>query len=1021
MLRLSPITVLCIPVCLAITACGGGDPGESTVPAPTTFAVANAPDAAMAAAAPALEEPAAPVQADESEPEAAQLVQVPQMSQMSPMPVGVAAVAAPESVAAIYSDAVIAPDVQAGAKRDALAAPADYDEGSMVAASRQVVLAQQPGGRIFYVDSRTGLDSNSGASAGGTGAGPWKTLARVASAGLKPGDIVRLACGAAWYETLNPNASGTAGAPISLQAYPLGCANPPLIDGGWTVPAASWVRHSGNIYRASVSFEPMDLMVATSPMEVAHHPNRGFNAAEPDSLFLRIAADADKSIVAGRQASTYLKTGTDLVLPAGASLSPGAAVRIRTTSWVIDEAVISAVNGNKLSLATPTEYPLASGWGYYLTGQLWMLDSPGEWFYDKSTRTLYVWMSDSQAPGVRAVAVQKALGVDLKARSYITVDGLSIQRVGTGIDMRNSVGVVVRNSKITATVGKGIDAAASRNIEVASNVFTRTGSDAVSGADNDGIAAVGMRVTNNRISNSGVVMNGETVVSLPRRSFAAIRSGVQSTVTGNVITDAGNIGIKPMAGSTVSGNYVRGACSVLDDCGGIYVSGANNNSVISGNIVEHSRGALPGKTAALRYTQAQGIYLDESATGVTVSGNTVVDADNGVHLHIAANNVIRDNKLYGNRNNQIWLQETSNRNKASGDVYANSVLNNQIVSTVPTSMGVLQSTVFSSTDAFASFDGNVYFDKVYPTIAVDRTMTLAKSYDLSDWQAAKTDNGLPRKLDVNGKGTSQLRYASYRATGGSVVPNGNLLSGLDGWTHWNLNAPFGTMLRETCQPGQCASYRAGASPGMLSTPFFPVVGGQWYRLSVDLKGSLPSQYQPVVVRNGGGGSAGYEWLSNVRMYAYAGTSWRRFSFVFQASKSVIVKDPLTGGKGARIDFEQVAPGTSISVANLEMVPISSISATTRTDILINRSATPTQIACPVATTAPELCAKYVKFSDSTPIVWPYYLGALSSEIIYTLDTTLVDSDGDGVADSQDSCAGTAEGSAVNSRGCGLGL
>lgn len=876
--------------------------------------------------------------------------------------------------------------------------------------------------KIYYIDSQTGSDSNDGTAPANTSAaiGPWRTLARVAATSLNPGDAVRLVCGRSWKETLKINSNGTFTAPIVVTTYPAGCTNMPIIDGGVSIAPNAWVPFKGAIYRAPLNFLPQLLASAGGHINEAHHPNRGYDTLRPTSPYLRNAADSNQVMVDGRIRSTYITSGPDLVLPSGATITSGTRVRIRTNAWVIDDTNVSTVTGARLTLVTPTEYFLQAGWGYYFLGRQWMLDSPGEWFHDSIGGQLYVWMPDSVKPKSALYAVQLAVGVDLQSRSHIQLDGLAIRYVGKAINARNSLAIVVRNSKIEDTAGMGIDAAESDAARFEGNTINRTGSDAISGADNNSGVASGMHVINNRITNSGVFMNGETVVSLPRRSYAAIRSGLRSVVTGNRVLDAGNIGIKLMAGSTVSGNYVRGACSVLDDCGAIYTSGLGNNSLISNNIVEHSRGALDGKALAVAYTQAQGIYLDESAAGVTVSGNTVTNADNGIHLHIAANNTIKDNKLYGNRSNQLWLQETSNKVTPSGDLHSNSVLNNQIVSTSPSSMGVLHSTVFTNTHAFATYDHNRYFDKVYPTISTERASSSLAVHTLPTWKAATNSAGLPRNLDPNGTGTSQLRYAGYEATGSSVIPNGKLTTDLAGWTSWNQTAPYGSMFREACMPGFCATYVAGASPGMISTPFFSVVAGQWYRVSLDIRAAADNQYQPVVVRNGGGGTAGYERISDVAMALNAGTTWKRFNFVFRATKTVIVNDPATGGKGARIDFEQTKPGTRISVSNVELVPVSSLTATTRTDLFVNASDKAIQITCPVGASAPALCDKYVKFSDDSTVTWPHYTTAMSTEIVYTLDRNLVDGDGDGVADKQDSCPATAAGNAVNAAGCALG-
>ena len=95
-------------------------------------------------------------------------------------------------------------------------------------------------------------------------------------------------------------------------------------------------------------------------------------------------------------------------------------------------------------------------------------------------------------------------------------------------------------------------------------------------------------------------------------------------------------------------------------------------------------------------------------------------------------------------------------------------------------------------------------------------------------------------------------------------------------------------------------------------------------------------------------------------------------------------------------------------------------ALTRSDLLVNTAKLPTQMACPVASTQPAQCNLYVRLSDNQPVTWPYYLPALGSEIIYTRDARLIDSDGDGIADAQDRCSTTPALSAVNSSGCALG-
>lgn len=876
-------------------------------------------------------------------------------------------------------------------------------------------------GRAFYVSSVSGNDTADGLSpsVGTTGRGPWRSLAKLSSAGLQPGDAVYLACGSTWSETLKLNASGTSGSPITVAAYPAACATPPVIDGGTQIAASAWALHQNNIYKTTLPAAPLQLIPSSGYMTVAHHPNRGFDNTNPASLYLKIAVDSDKVATGGRTASTYLTTGPDLVLPAGASIPVGTTLRMRTNSWVVDESKVSAVNGNKLSLTVPTSYPLTAGWGYFLTGQLWMLDSPGEWHYDATSHQLYVWMPNSSAPGNQVTVAQLDTAVDLASLKYINIDGLTVRSVGKGFNLRSATAITLSNSRIENTAGIGIDGAGSTGVMINANTILRTGADAVSGQDNLLVAATAMQVSGNTVTDSGVAMSGETVLSLPQRSYGAIRAGNQAVVSGNAIINAAYIGIVAGQGNTISDNAIFGACSVIDDGAGIYASGFGNNSVISANLIQHSRGDSSGKSAAFAYTQAQGIYLDESASGVTVTGNTAIDADNGLHIHVSANNTIRQNKFYGNRVSQIWMQETRNTTNPLGDLYGNLVESNQIVPTLANSKGIYLDTLITDTTRFGSFNFNRYLDRVMTTVGDERSPTTRRSYNLAQWKAATTAAGASRQFDPSGSGVSETQYAATLVTGPSIVPNGSLATSAAGWTTWNLTKPYGSMVREACPAGWCARYITGASPGLLTSAFFSIVAGTWYRLSVDIATGTDGQTVDLVVRRGGGGTNGYESLSDRSLKTTAGRTWTRYNYLFKATKTIKAADPITGDLGARVDFQGIQPGQVLSVANLELVPTTAADAVTRSDILVNNGSTSIQLPCPASAALAGLCSNYVRLSNDLPVAWPITLAPRATEIVYTRDARLVDSDGDGVADSQDACPLTPIRFGVDARGCAL--
>lgn len=867
-------------------------------------------------------------------------------------------------------------------------------------------------GRTFHVDSRSGNDSSDGLAAisDGGARGPWRTLARLMSANLAAGDSVQLACGSEWNETLRLPASGRAGQPLVVRAPAAGCSGStrPAIDGSVALPAAAWSLQQGAVYKTAIAGPVLQLTSGASTVWTeAHHPNRGFKPADPTSLYLSAAADGS---------GTTIHTGTDLQLPAGATLGAGTRVRTRNYAWTMQELPLASFNGRQITLAQPMNYPLGASWGYFLLGQRWMVDSAGEWFHDATAGQLYAQMPDGGVPAsLRATVL--ATGIDLRGLSHIVVDGIAVRRVGLGADLRGASNATLRNLRLEDLADRGVDATSTVNAVVEASAFTRTGAEAVSGWRHDFAPSNGLVVRNNVVRDSGVRMNGEEVQGLPRYSYAAIYGGTGSTISGNTVINTGYIGIQVMGASTVEKNFVFGACSVFDDGAGIYTQ-TSSGSTIRGNTVVHARGALAGK--ATTYTQAQGIYLDESISQALVEDNTVIDADNGIQVHDSAHIVVRNNRLLGNRRSQIWLQETRNRDNAAGDLFDVQVTGNQIAPVAGTSVGLWIDTIMPSSAHFGSIDGNRYFDRASPVAVRESRAAGWREFTLAQWRAS-SDATLPAGRDATGSATSDTGYAAFGVAGTNLVPNAGLLADSSGWTSWNQTAPLGQLIRETCPAGICLRYVAGGSPGLVSTPNFSVVKDQWYRMSVDLATEADAQTVKIVLRRGGGGSNGYESLSDRELSINAGRSWRRTSIVFQATATVNARDPVTGDLGARIDIDGIAAGRSVSLANLEIVPVTRDGVAGLTSTLVNVGNAGFSRDCPLGSAQAAGCNRLVRLADNQAVAWPMTVPAFGTVIALAQEPTLRDSDGDGIADAQDSCPGTPAGSEVDAKGCPLVL
>ncbi|MBK9285106.1 MAG: discoidin domain-containing protein [Sphingobacteriaceae bacterium] len=103
----------------------------------------------------------------------------------------------------------------------------------------------------YYVSSSQGNDSNNGTSENS----PWKTISKLNSRSLNPGDQILFKKGDIWTENLVIKNSGTSGQRIYYGGYSEGAK--PIISlreevPGWT-NAANWIEYSPNIWRMNIT------------------------------------------------------------------------------------------------------------------------------------------------------------------------------------------------------------------------------------------------------------------------------------------------------------------------------------------------------------------------------------------------------------------------------------------------------------------------------------------------------------------------------------------------------------------------------------------------------------------------------------------------------------------------------------------------------------------------------------------------------------------------------------------------
>lgn len=296
------------------------------------------------------------------------------------------------------------------------------------------MLAMTAFGADYYVAAQ-GNDANPG-----TKAQPWQSLGK-ACATVRPGDTVWLGAGT-YRETLRPQLSGEAGKPIRFAALP----GEKVVLSGAEPLAGTWQPYQGSIYQLATKLTFTQLFVDGKMMLEARWPN-----SPVDDLMAMQRAQAGEG--------TGYETLADPKLPAG-DWNGAVVIFWPGSEWVNKTRRVTDYQpGTSFRFDVTTEaqvkdkyhkedpYKPRAGNPYLLVGALAGLDSPGEWFLDEATGTVYLWALDGKSPAGRQVEVkQRLLAVDLSKLAFVEVKGMEIS--GAAVSMAGAEDCVLEDCRL---------------------------------------------------------------------------------------------------------------------------------------------------------------------------------------------------------------------------------------------------------------------------------------------------------------------------------------------------------------------------------------------------------------------------------------------------------------------------------------------------------------------------------------------------------------------------------------------
>jgi len=568
-------------------------------------------------------------------------------------------------------------------------------------------------GANYYFSNNSGNDNRTSAEAKNI-ATPWKTITKLNSymSSLMPGDSILFKRGEVFYGALSITKSGTATLPIVFAAYGTGIK--PEISGLSTL--TGWISKGTNLWEADCPLggtAVRNLLLNNVPQQIGRYPN----VTDPNKGYLNFeSASSNTQITDNQLSSTPNWTGAEMV--------------IRKNHWVIDRTNITQHSGTTINYTGGSSYSGVNGWGYFIQNSPYTLDKYGEWYYNSNTKKMLIY-TNSQNPGSSVEISSIGTIISINGPKYITLKNLVIEGSNTvSISILNAQYININNCYIHASAFNGIEASSCSYITFDNNTIRNT--------KNNGIyfyqSCSNSTISNNLIVNTGYMAgagaNGDG-------SYDAINvEGGNISIIKNTVDSTGYvpIGFRGDA-AIIKNNIVKNYCYIKDDGGGIYGGGSGYGcntvyvqkmSYVTDNMVVSGIGAPEGTNND--YDATYGIYLDDNASNVEITGNTTANIKtSGIFLHNSHEIKITENTVFNCR-----MQFLIQFNNCTYGKVRNIDFNNNILFSKTSTQQILN---FQSTEndvnKFGTFNFNSYCRPLNENSAI---AIYYNNYNLSQWQ-----------------------------------------------------------------------------------------------------------------------------------------------------------------------------------------------------------------------------------------------------------------------------------------------
>jgi hypothetical protein len=340
------------------------------------------------------------------------------------------------------------------------------------------------------------------------------------------------------------------------------------------------------------------------------------------------------------------------------SMSSSAEIEV-FNKWYFIRKPVNEIKNNSLILVGQEMPKLAlwkTGTRFRIANSLLGLN-PGNWIYDRKKRKIYYYPAAQENIGSAAIYVPSTddlLVINGVSNIYVT----NITFEGTGYDVSNKG---MQPMQAAATYDAVVKVDNAKNINFSNCAFTDISLNAIwlkesvfnssidkcyfnklgiggikMGEPKPGGMGVKMPNTSGNTISNCIIQNGG-LLNAAAVGIAIFQSG-NNKVINNEISDFYYSGLSVgwtwgsgksyAVNNLIANNYIHHiGKGVLDDMGGIYMLGNSTGSIIRDNIIDHVYSYDYG---------GWGIYLDQGAAGIKISGNLILNTKSGGYFQNAA-------------------------------------------------------------------------------------------------------------------------------------------------------------------------------------------------------------------------------------------------------------------------------------------------------------------------------------------------------------------------------------------------